>query len=378
MFNLKYILNIIEKKYSYDHPFKNKNFTNKPILYQLAYLKLICDVYLNNTKIIDDYLKKKLISIQQKKFNIDLFNRNMSEYIFFEYILLGMYVKSDLYLQMDKVEYEPITVNNKKLEYSFILKNGFNINIEVKTIDCDPFLTNPKEMSKISLKKEYVYIKKFFKGCNKSDMNKQLKNIFEKNDKLLKNKGVTELKSNCRQVNGNIKKIKEKFSQDDKFINIGVLVINYGTSREEFFSYILNKHYGILKNNDLNNIDDLVLFSNTHITSFSLNEIYETGHIFSFNNSYDTYKKKIFEKLRLDNYIIENGKLNQGFSKFENKLVGVYIARCIMDNGKKFPFVLPYYISYDEEKESLHEIDNSNESIFNYNIQKCSCGHINR
>ncbi len=53
----------------------------------------------------------------------------------------------------------------------------------------------------------------------------------------IRNKSIR-LKSNIRQVGKNIKKINEKCKDTANEVNLGFLMINYGTSREEFISYL--------------------------------------------------------------------------------------------------------------------------------------------
>lgn len=357
--NTKYILGIIQEDYEDAHPFKKDDFIYKPVLYQLAYSKLICEEYLNNEDILEDYLRKKLISNIQGKYNIDLFNRNMSECVFFIYILIGIYIKSDLHYYIKEVEYEPVSSNNKKLEYSFILNDGYNINVEVKTLDCDPFLKDSEIMDSLDLNRRHIYIKKIFKD---EDVEETLKDILGDEEKYI------ELSSNFRQVTKNIKKIRKKFEQKiNKDINIGVLVISYGTSREEFFSYLLHEDKGAIKRLDFGNIDNLILFSNTHYSSFMLDEIYRTEHVFSVNMSLNSYSEDIFNKLRLDKYIVKNGICQKKFISFKHNTLGVYTSEVI----DTFFTLLPYFVDGEERKKHLSEINNKNECVFNYDIVVC-------
>lgn len=354
-----FILDIIETRYSINHPFRQKDFIYKPTLYQLAYAKLVCEEYLNNKNILEDYLMKKLISNENGNYNIDLFNRNMSECIFFLYILMGIYIKSNLFNEISSIIYEPISVNNKKLEYTFKFRDGYKINIEVKTIDCDPFLKDRQVMEILDLSKKNVYIKKYFKDI---DIDEELKEIFEEGGTY------SVLSSNYRQVNKNIAKIREKFNfKSDKDINIGVLVIDYGTSREEYFSYLLHKDNGSIKKIDFGNIDNLILFSNTHQSSFTFDEIYDTEHIFSVTKNLDRYTEELYNKLRIDNYIVKNGVYVEPYSNFQDDVFGIYTSENI--NG--LFTLLPYYVSYEERSKYLNEINRDNEAIFNYDINVC-------
>ncbi|NOW84908.1 hypothetical protein B0H39_002789 [Clostridium beijerinckii] len=148
-------------------------------------------------------------------------------------------------------------------------------------------------------------------------------------------------------------------------MNIGVLVINYGISREEFFSYFLHEERGIIRRKDFGNIDNLILFSNTHQSSFLLDEIYETQHIFAVNLNLDNYKEEIFRKLRLDNYIIKNGLIEDEYSSYQYNSVGVYTSE-IIDGCFT---ILPDFVDVEERKKHFDEMNKNNENIFNYDIK---------
>ena len=357
MENAKYILDFVQNKYNDDHPFRDIGFIDKPVLYQIAYSKLICEDYLENRNIINNYLDKKLISNIEGKFDIDLFNRNMNELMLLIYILMGIYIKSDLHTKIVRIDYEEIEPNSKEFEYSFICNDEYRINVEVKTLDCDPFLRDKDVMRGIDIYKKNIYIKKFFHGVDaEEELNSILDGVKE----------YTELKSNYRQVNSNIKKIRKKFEQKtEQDVNIGVLVINYGTSREEFFSYFLHEERGIVRRKDVGNIDNLNLFSNTHQSSFLLDEIYETQHIFAVNLNLDNYKEEIFRKLRLDNYIIKNGLIEDEYSSYQYNSVGVYTSE-IIDGCFT---ILPDFVDVEERKKHFDEMNKNNENIFNYDIK---------
>ncbi len=199
----------------------------------------------------------------------------------------------------------------------------------MKALDCDPFSRDSK-----------IFKDKIFKDGDK------LGKAYFPNTKLVdfigdKIKSVVEISSNYRQLNKNIRRIKEKFEvRNDKDVNIGVVVINYGTSREEFFSYLLNNEYGLINVQDFGNIDNLVLFSMCSGTTLMMDEVYENEHIFSVCLKSDEFKRNIYNSLRLNDYIVEDGKVEKRFEEFKNEEFTLY--KYIIRNG--FYTIQPYDI----------------------------------
>lgn len=327
--NSEEILNIIDTDYPEGHIFKRKEFVIDKFLFSFSYSKFICKKYLNNTDMMNDYINKKFKSMNNGKFNYKTFNENLSEFEIFFYIFCGIYFKSELYKNINHLEYETGGSNNKKYEYTFVFKNGTKLNFEVKALDCDPFSRDNK-----------IFKNKIFKD---GDM---LGKAYFPNTKLVdfigdKIKSVVEISSNYRQLNKNIRRIKEKFEvRNDKDVNIGVVVINYGTSREEFFSYLLNNEYGLINVQDFGNIDNLVLFSMCSGTTLMMDEVYENEHIFSVCLKSDEFKRNIYNSLRLNNYIVEDGKVEKRFEEFKNEEFALY--KYIKRNG--FYTIQPYDI----------------------------------
>ncbi|WP_407301533.1 hydroxymethylbilane synthase [Clostridium botulinum] len=349
--NAQEILNIIDKTYPINHIFKTKKFVTDKFLFSFSYSKFICKKYLNNTEMMDDYINKKFKSMNKGVFNYKSLNENLSEFSVFFYIFCGIYFKSELYKIIDHLDYEPNGSNNKKYEYTFVLKDKTKLNFEVKTLDCDPFSKDAKILKDIKLKDGDILGKAYFPNSN-------LENFID-----YKTNGIVEISSSYRQTNRNIRNIKKKFeTRNDKDINIGVIVINYGTSREEFFSYLLNDEYGLINVQDFGNIDNLVLFSMCGHTTLMMNEIYENEHIFSASINTDRYKKDIFNSLRLDNYIIKDGKIESRFYDFKTEKFSLY--KYIMRNG--FMTIQPYYIEdniIDDELSELRDIYNDLDEI---------------
>lgn len=349
--NAQEILNIIDDTYPSNHIFKTKKFVTDRFLFSFSYSRFICKKYLDNTEMMDDYINKKFKSLNNGKFNYKSFNENLSEFSVFFYVFCGIYFRSKLYEIIDHLEYETNGANNKKYEYTFVLKDGTKLNFEVKALDCDPFSRDSSIFKDKKFRDGDILGKAYFPNTKLVDF------ISDKSYE------ITEISSNYRQLNKNVRRIKEKFElRNDKDINIGVIVINYGTSREEFFAYLLNSKYGLINVQDFGNIDNLILFSMCSYTTLMMDEIYANEHIFSVTMKSDEYEKNIFNSLRLDNYIVENGIVDKRFDDFRNEEFSLY--KYIMRNG--FMTIQPYDIedsSIDDELSELRDVYNSLDEI---------------
>ena len=126
-----------------------------------------------------------------------------------------------------------------------------------------------------------------------------------------------------RQVGKNIKKINEKCVVGAAEVNLGFLMINYGTSREEFISYLMNENDGYLVKNPLDKIDALILFSMCISTDLLMDNIRKQEHIFVFEN-----EKRVDEQLlidmRLDNFVTDNDE--SPYKHLFNERYGEYIG----------------------------------------------------
>lgn len=316
------ILNIIEDTYPKNHIFNKEQFVFDELLFAMAYCKFISKKYLKNEEIINDFIIKKLKSLHKGEFSIKTFNENCSEFIIFFYLICSIFFKSDLYKDFSHIEYEPNGAKNKKIEYSFIFKDII-LNIEVKALDCEPFRKDRDVLTGVA--DGDLFAKVYFPG-------RELKEYIDRD----KYDNIKELKSNYRQLNKNIKRINEKFlHKNNNEINIGFVIINYGTSREEYISYLLHKDNGILNNFKELNIDNLVLFSMCACTSLFFEEILEKQHLFSILNV-DKIKKYdcLFNKLRLDNYIFwGKGYVASELNEIEEIDEEYHIFKYVLKNG---------------------------------------------
>lgn len=184
-----------------------------------------------------------------------------------------------------------------------------------------------------------VIIKKFFNDVNISDYI---------DDKELSTSKVLEASTHFRQVSKNIKKIKEKFNGDCevpiKMINIGVLVIQFATSIEEFYAYMFHPKKGLVHNMDFGNIDCLVFFSLTAKAELDMQDIYDNHHIFSIVFRKEKYIIDYLEKLRLDHIAsYSNSIVYSPYKEEAEKEFGKY--KLVNKNG----FV--FFTNYDKTDE---------------------------
>lgn len=327
------ILDIIDSKYPKYHMFKNDRFKFGTYLFCFAYAKLVCENFLNNSEIMNDYISKKFISKYDGRFCNKTYNENLSEFTVFYYILTSIFIESDLYKDIESLEYEGEGANNKRYEYTFKFKDGKKLNFEVKTMTCDPIIKG--ELNRTQLKDGDLLYKTYFPGTN-------IDNYTEIDLEYREN----EISSDYRKTKKNIKNINNKFKKDsEEDINIGVLCINYGTSVEEFISYIYNKEYGILnKDIDTSNIDNLILFSMSSVAkSITLDDLYQSNHVLSICNK----EKDMFKKLRIDRYICNGDEFNPVFESCKDEYYGLY--KYIHRNG--YLHIVPSYV----EEETINK-----------------------
>jgi hypothetical protein len=306
-------MKIKSNEYPEGHPFNQMEFTKDDYLVLiLAFIKM----YLIETTIIDDYLDNKLLANDNGGFSYETYFQGLNELNFFYYLLSGC-IKNDLLSHVYQINYENNSITNpsKKLEYTYCFDDMVAVGVEIKTITCEPTL---KEKS-MSIH-DTLLIKKYFHDVNLMGI-----------DNIEQYK-ILETCSHDRQLRKNIKKIAIKFTGENKtplkLINVGVVVVQFATSIEEFYAYLLNENKGIIFNQDLGNIDCLVFFSLTAKPDFNMQDIYDTGHIFSVLLNDKPYIKKYLKDLRLDNYVATkiNGKvsIDPNIEKYANKEYGVF------------------------------------------------------
>ncbi|GAB6169079.1 hypothetical protein JCM1393_15390 [Clostridium carnis] len=336
------ILEIIKTDYPKGHLFLRDEFIFDEMLFSIAYCNFIGKKYLGNVEIMNDFINKKLKSMYKGVFSIKVFNENLSEFMIYFYMLTSIFFKSDLYKDFKTIKYETIGANNKRFEYTFIIGNK-EINIEVKALDCDPFSKDNLDVRE--LKDGDIFIKSYFN-----------RPIEEYN--IIKLNKVKILSSNYRQLKKNIKRIDEKCKKTDlNTINLGFVIINYGTSREEFLSYLFNSKYGIMNLYDVKNVDGIMLFSMCTDTTLLFDEVYLNDHILTalLNDNIENFK--LFEALRLDKYIYNNGCVIDDITSIVEEEYQLY--RYILKGG--LMTIESYYIDENIIEEKINTL---NEEVF--------------
>ena len=104
--NYEYIYYTLKSKYLADHPF-HKCFPFGNYIFSLAYCKYILEKNFRDTKIIEDYLQRKLISAQNGKTDLKSYNENLGEFSIFLYLFYGLFCVNNEVDNYTKIEYEP-------------------------------------------------------------------------------------------------------------------------------------------------------------------------------------------------------------------------------------------------------------------------------
>lgn len=303
------IFNYARAHYPNNHILRQKTIFFDAIFFSLAYCSFIVPKYLHNTEMMKDMLEKKLVCANKNKcFSWKIFNESYSEFEIFFYLFSSIFLKSDLHKEFVKLEYESDGNKNKRFEYSFIFAK-WRINVEVKALECAPELSDKYDL--IKMQDGTRFYKNYF---------------FSQSDDIvpyeIRNRSI-KLKSNIRQVGKNIKKINEKCKESANEVNLGFLMINYGTSREEFISYLMNENEGYLVKNPLDKIDALVLFSMCINTDLLMEEIRKQSHIFVFKNE-NRADERLLIGLHLDNFV-QNNEMSP-YKDLFNERYGEYIG----------------------------------------------------
>ena len=228
----QYVLSLIdEAEYPEGHPFND--FPHTPESMPLKMIAIILALT-NNEKMIENYVAK-CKSIENGKYSPVKYNQSVSELTWLYYLLNSIPQTRLCDLMEVYGEERELIDNNKKFEYSFLLRNPECITaFEVKAITCDPFIKED--------------------ALPPTDGAKLIKPLFPqlKNSTFLKEqKDYTVLNSSTYyyQLEQNIKRIANKCRGNNisgkKLYCFGAIFINASTSFEEFYSYLFHKEYGL-------------------------------------------------------------------------------------------------------------------------------------
>lgn len=334
----KYVIQRIKSNiYPPSHIFNSPSFKDDDyIIHIMVNIKFI----LKETDLINDYIDNKLKAYDQGDFSVEKYFQGLNELTFLYYLIIG--VMGNSAVNLNYIYYEGFSPykKSKKLEYQLVLDNLAMVNVEIKSITCDPLY---KE-SDFKLDESAIYIKKYFNDADLSFKDGSNEESYK----------VLSESTHSRQLRKNIKKIVEKFDGDSiddvKMINIGVVVIQFATSLEEFFSYMLNEEKGIIKDIDFKNLDCLVFFSLTARPRFDMQDIYNNGHIFTIMLNDKQYIKHYLKVLRMDNIVAQktiNGfDIAEPVKPYAAKEFGKY--KIVIDENNKC-----FFVSYDTKERDI-------------------------
>lgn len=305
---------VFRSKYPSNHPFQSDTCLLDAMSFSFAYCMYTVPKRLHNAAMMEDFLQKKLVCAKKGLYDEKMFNESYSEFEIFFYLFVGIFIHSRRYESFVRLEYEPDGNQNKRFEYAFVFKD-YEINVEVKALECAPEYADGLDL--VHMKDGERFYKNYFHAYEEKDVVP---------DEILQN--AVRLKSNYRQVSKNIKRIENKCVAGDGRIHLGFLMINYGTSREEYLSYLMNHKQGYLRKNPLNKLDALILFSMCHDTDLLMEKVRMEEHLFVFPN----LKKNndaLLSDLRLDHLVCDNED-NRYFDLFDEEY-GEYVG--IHTNG---------------------------------------------
>jgi len=333
----KFVLSAINSSfYPAEHPFLTYPRPTGMLVEFLIKLK----VYLDDEVAVRDLIKK-CRSIVDGHFNWERYNQNASEVIILYYIIIGIMKNNPD--KLDKVFYENENIfsNNKKLEYSFLFKDQHLLNIEVKTLTCDPLIKESQFLIRDGLQ----LIKPFFKNIEIEDFKNQYPQAT-----ILKDS------SNYRQLSKNLKKIIEKFDGENlthfNMINIGIVIINFSTSMEEFFSYLYNSKNGLLLNVNFKNLDCLVLFSLDNANDIEFQNVYNMGYIQTALINDNSVNREYMKMIRMDNYMSMGNISYEGILRSAQQEYGVY--KTLVREGMFA--IVPWETSEEEIKKYIEDL----------------------
>lgn len=323
----RYILDELEKmSLPKEHPFLK--YPRTPESRNLEFFILL-KIMLGKESNIPKRLLHKCNAVEDGKFSHMKYLEGIDETLILYYILV---VNIE---NISSVIYEPshIWQNNKTLEYSCVFKMPTEcmVNIEVKTMRCDPF-EKETDLKINNIKDGSILIKKLVND----DIG------YEK--LLCEHQDAVELKNSTyySAFNRNIKKIVEKFDGEKniqcRMINIGFICIHFSTSIEEFYTYMFHKEKGIYKKLQWGNLDALVLFVLDARNDILLQNIYEMGYVATMLRNDTEINRKFMEIMRLDNFVLLGDKVVK--SVYDEAQKGAKLYRILKRDG--FLNILPY------------------------------------
>lgn len=306
----------------------------------------ILNIIIDDKEVVDDLIKK-CRGVECGKFDYERYNQGYSEIIILYYLYLRA-IKSNKYKGII-YESKKIFDNDTKLEYSFGFqgKNGLDdlVNIEIKTMICDPFFKETCLKSTDGL----TLMKVLFNDID--NLTTDLKTRYPDDYWLMKSNYYTPLKRNINKI---ILKYQGDLKEKCNPINIGIIVINRSTSIEEFYSYFYHKAKGIMNKLDNGNLDALILFSLDAKVTPTLDNLYDQGYIQTIVFSEEAIVREYLQLLQLDNYIQIGKSVREDIYEMGQK---EYLRFKIM-NREGFLNIIPAECTEEDIKEYLEFLKN--------------------
>ena len=285
---------------------------------------------------------KKCKSVEKGKFDFNRYVQNIDEVI----VLFYVYFRRLLHDPDCEILYEPkgLIQNDKKLEYSLWLKKEkCLVNFEVKSMLCDPFY---KEES-LPIQDGTVLIKQFL---NDMPEYKEAREKYPEAVELLHSSYYTPFKNNIR-------KISEKFAGEKQcdmdMIQIGVIIINFSTSMDEFYTCLFHWEKGMYSWLREKNLDALVLFSLDAKNDILMENVYQMGYIQTVLLKDRPKTKTILEQIGLDHYICVGEEIDPEVYDQAQKTYGLYQ---IFNRGG-FINIIPFDTSEEEKEKYLSYLE---------------------
>lgn len=323
----RYILDELEKMtLPKEHPFLK--YPQTPESRNLEFFIFLSMMFGKESK-IPKQLLHKCNAVEDSKFSHMKYLEGIDETLILYYILVANMEK------ISAVIYEPSQIwqNNKTLEYSCVFNIPIKcmVNIEVKTMRCDPF-AKETDLKINNVKDGSVLIKRL---VNDDIEYEKLSN---------EHQDAIELKNSTyySAFNRNIKKIIEKFDGKKNIqcpmLNIGFICIHFSTSMDEFYTYMFHNEKGIYRKLQWGNLDALVLFVLDARNDILLQNVYEMGYVATMLKNDTAINRKFMEIMRLDNYVLLGDTITK--SVYDDAQKGSKLYKVLKRDG--FLNILPY------------------------------------
>lgn len=290
-------------------------------------------------------LLHKCNAVESGVFSHSKYLEGMDEALILYYILITNMEN------VSSVIYEPnnIMQNGKTVEYSCLFSRPIEclVNIEVKTMRCDPFIRE-QDANLVCAADGTALIKKLIND------DEEYENILKKYPEVIELKKSTYYSA----FNRNIKRIVEKFEGKKNIqcpmINIGFVCIHFSTSIEEFYTYMFHKEKGIYKSMNWGSMDALVLFVLDAKNDLLFQNIYEMGYVVTMLKNDTPFNRAFMKMMRLDNFVLMGDKVDKDI--YDNAQCCAKLYKVLKREG--FLNIVPYNATEEEIYDYINYLQN--------------------